>query len=167
MSIASFGTKVFEVSGDKIYTFQDFQCSASLQTEKQDSVGNKPSTYNKGSDLDTIGFKLKLDISYGINPRNEWEDWKTIMESSVSYPFILGGKPIGNNKYLLVGVKPSNFNVDNKGNILSMELDFSFDEYVREGTADTKKTSKKTSKKSSTDKGVQGLSDTEFASLIE
>lgn len=164
MSIAAFGTKVFEVSGEKIYTFQDFQCSASLQTEKQDSVGNKPSTYNKGTDLDSIGFKVKLDVSYGVNPRYEWEEWKSIMESSVPYPFILGGKPIGSNKYLLIGVKPSNFNIDNNGNILSLELDLNFDEYVRDGTADEKKSSKK---KSSSTKEVQGLSDNEFASLIE
>lgn len=165
MAIASFSTKIFEVSGDKIYTFQDLQYSSSLQTEKQDSVGNKPSTYNKGSDLDTMSFKLKLDVSNGINPRNEWEEWKSILDSGVAYQFIMGGKPLGSNNYILVGVKPSDFNIDNVGNFLSLELDLSFEEYVRKGTASTKKSSSKKSTKKSSE--VQGLSDTEFASLIE
>lgn len=164
MSIASFGTKVFEVSSDKMYTFQDFQYSSSMQTEKQDSVGNKPSTYDKGPDLDSMSLKIRLDFSYGINPRNEWEEWQEIMNSATAYPFILGGKPLGSNKFRLVGVKPSNFNIDNVGNILSLDLDLSFDEYVREGAAKDKKSSKK---KSSNKKEVQGLSDTEFASLVE
>ncbi|RII32856.1 hypothetical protein D2A34_21925 [Clostridium chromiireducens] len=167
MSMASFATKVFEVSGDnKIYTFQDFQYSSSLQTDKQDSDGNKPSTYNKGPDLDSFGFKVKLDASYGVNPRSDWEEWKSLMESGVAYPFILGGKPLGSYNYILVGVKPSNFNIDNEGNILSLELDLNFDEYVRAGSADSNKKSsnKKLGKKSSE---VQGLSGTEFASLID
>ncbi len=172
MSVASFGTKVFEVNGDKIYTFEDFQYSSSLKTEKQDSTGSKPSTYKQGPELDSISFKLKLDVSFGINPRSEWEEWKSIMESGSAYPFILGGKPLGSNNFLLVGVKPSNFNIDNNGNILGVELDLSFDEYVREGTEKTSKSSKSkskkdSSKKTSKSKEVQGLSDTEFASLIE
>ena len=102
MAIASYGTKIFEVTGDKIYTFDEFQHSSSLQTEKQDSTGSKPSTYNKGPDLDSMDYKVKLDVSYGVNPRNEWESWLAIKDVAVAYPFILGGRPLGNNKWLLV-----------------------------------------------------------------
>jgi hypothetical protein len=154
--IASFAGKVFQVNSDRTYTFSDFQYSAGLQTEKQDAEGKKPSTYNKGADLDSMNFKIKLDVSLGVNPRREWEEWQSIMNSAVAYPFILGNKPIGNNKWLLVSVNPGNFVIDNNGNILSMELSLQFDEYVRPGSAQASK-----QKMSS-----PGLSESEYEALL-
>jgi hypothetical protein len=163
MEIATFANKYFEVSGDKICTFQDFQYSSSLQTEKQDASGSKPSTYNKGPDLDNMSFKVHLDVAYGVNPRNEWEEWRDLLNSGDAYPFIMGGRPLGDNRFQLVGVTKSNVNTDNCGNYVSLDLELKFDEYVREGSEEASK-KKSTSSK---DKGVQGLSDAEFASLIE
>lgn len=134
MAIATFANKVFEVNTDKTYTFSDIQYSSSLQTEKQDSDGAKPSTYIKGPDLDTLEFKLTFDVQQGISPRREWEDWQSIMNSQRAYQFILGSKPVGSYSWLLTGVTPSSINVDNSGNILSMTLDLKFDEYVRAGS---------------------------------
>lgn len=168
MSIATYASKVFQVSSDKIYTFDDFQYSSALQTEKQDTEGTKPSTYNKGSDLDSLSFKINLDVSYGVNPRTEWEDWKEIMNSSVAYPFILGGKPLGIYNFLVVGVAPSNVKIDNIGNILAMDLEVKFEEYVRAGAKKiTKSTSTKKSGSKSNGKSIEAFSDSEYESLIE
>lgn len=163
MAIAVFANKSFTVNADKIYTFNEFQYSSSLQTEKQDKTGSKPSTYNKGPDLDNISFKIKLDVTYGVNPRQEWEDWKTLMETAVAYPFILGGKPLGSYNWLLVGVNPSNVNINNVGKILSMELELKFDEYARAGSAETSKSNSKKSNGTT----LQGLSNDEIGSLID
>lgn len=135
MAIAAFANKVFEVNTNKLYTFDDIQYSSSLQTEKQDSDGSKPSTYIKGPDLDTLEFKLSFDVLNGINPRREWEDWQGIMSSGKPYKFILGGKPLGKYLWLLTGVTPSDIKIDNSGNVLSLGLDIKLDEYVRAGSA--------------------------------
>lgn len=139
MAIAAFANKVFEVNTNKVYTFDGIQYSSSLQTEKQDSDGSKPSTYIKGPDLDTLEFKLTLDIIQGVNPRSEWEEWQSIMSSQKACQFILGSKPVGKYSWLLTGVTPGNLKLDNVGNILSMELDLKFDEYVRAGSASSNK----------------------------
>ncbi|KPU42153.1 hypothetical protein OXPF_39320 [Oxobacter pfennigii] len=134
MPIASFANKTFQTDTEKIYTFGDYQYNSNFQTEKQDAQGVKPSTYNKGPDLDNMSFKIVLDAELGINPRREWEEWRQIMHQGIPYPFILGNKPLSENKFLLINIGKSNVRIDNYGNILYMELNLQFDEYVRPGS---------------------------------
>jgi len=140
MSIALFKDKVFEVTSDKIYTFNEFQYSSTLETESQDASGKKPSTYNKGPGLSGFGFKIPLSVDYGVNPRKEIEDWEAMKDAAVAYPFILGKKPWGKNKWLLISVDPVGSVIDNDGNILSCDLSLKFQEYVRPGSAQASKT---------------------------
>lgn len=135
MAIAVFGTKIFEITDSKLYTFSGFQYGASLDTEKQDADGKKPSTYNKGPTLSNFGFSIKLSADNGVNPRTEFENWESIMAAGVAYPFVLGKRPIGVNKWLLVDVQASEEVIDAFGNMLSLKIDLKFDEYVRPGTA--------------------------------
>ena len=147
MQLASFGKKFFSISSDKIYTLSDFQYSSSLDTEKQDSSGNKststgkklskynkPSTYVKGSGLNSLSFKIGLSISTGVDPRKELEDWEDIKDAAVAYTFILGKKALGDHKWLLIDIQVGSTIIDGRGNILEAELSLKFDEYVRPGT---------------------------------
>ncbi|EGW39157.1 phage tail protein [Desulfosporosinus sp. OT] len=136
MPIAVFGSKVFEITDSKLYTLGDMQYGTTLDTEKQDAQGKKPSTYNKGPALNTLGITLKLNVSFGVNPRREMEEWERIKDTGVAYPFILGRSPLGlGNKWLLVDLQASNLVIDNGGNVLAADLQLKFDEYVRPGTA--------------------------------
>lgn len=135
MPIAVFGNKVFQVTQDRTYTFDGIQYGSSLNTEKQEASGKKPSTYNKGPGLNSLSIKLFLDVSLGLNPRREIEEWEAIKDAVVAYPFILGSRPLGKNKWLLVDVQATAKVIDNIGNILSAELSLKFDEYVRPGSA--------------------------------
>lgn len=139
MPIAVFGSKVFEITDSKIYTLGNLQYGSSLDTEKQDAKGKKPSTYNKGPALNSLAVSVKLDISLGVNPRRELEEWESIKDSSAAYPFVFGQKPLGNYKWLLVDVQGSNFVIDNNGNMLSADIELKFDEYVRPGSAEASK----------------------------
>jgi len=143
MPIAVFGTKVFEITDSKIYTMDALQYSTTLETEKQDAEGKKPSTYNKGPGLNTLSFTLKLDVTHGVNPRSEMESWEQIKDAAVAYPFILGKSPLGWNKWLLTDIQALNSVIDNLGNILKVELQLKFDEYVRPGSAAASKASSK------------------------
>ncbi|TGE36893.1 hypothetical protein E4K67_17490 [Desulfosporosinus fructosivorans] len=135
MPIAVFGSKVFEITDSKIYTFDGLQYTTTLDTEKQDAEGKKPSTYNKGPGLNGLNFTLKLDATQGVNPRHEMESWEQIKDAGVAYQFILGRSPLGWNKWLLVDVQGSNIVMDNLGNMLKLDLQLKLDEYVRPGSA--------------------------------
>ncbi|MFO7153932.1 MAG: phage tail protein [Caldicoprobacter oshimai] len=157
MPIAVFGPKAFEVTQDKIYTFDGLQYTSSLNTEKQDAAGKKPSTYNKGPALDTFSITIMLDAALGVNPRREIEEWIAIKDAGVAYPFVLGNRPWGSNKWLLVEVQVIAQVIDNAGNILKAEISLKFDEYVRPGSAAAKSTSGGSSKKSSNKTSAPGI----------
>ena len=143
MAIASFRNKIFTVNSNKIYTFSDLQYSSNYETEAQDVEGKKPSTYKKGSGLNTMSFSIKLDASFKVNPRKEMTDWENIKATGTPYPFILGNKSLGLNKWLLLDVSVSDMNIDNTGKILSANLNLKFEEYVRPGSKSSTSSSKK------------------------
>lgn len=146
MAIASFSNKIFSINSNKIYTFSDLQYSTNYETEAQDVEGKKPSTYKKGSGLNAMSFSIKLDASFKVNPRKEITDWENIKASGTPYPFILGNKSLGSNKWLLKDVSVSDMNIDNAGKILSATLNLKFEEYVRPGSKSNSSSSKKAKK---------------------
>jgi len=142
MPIATFGNKVFQVDAKRIYTFNNFSYSATLETEAQEAEGKKPSTYIKGEGLSTLSLTIPLEKMYGIDPRTEWESWESILAQKSPQIFILGGKPLGKNKWLLKSVSPSDVRIDAKGQIQGMNLALEFEEYVRAGSAAAKSSSR-------------------------
>lgn len=137
--IASYGPKTFTVSNKKIDTFQDFQSSSAFDTENQELLGKKPSTVGKGSGLDSMSFVIVLMATLGVNPRKELEQWQELLSAGVAYPFILGKKPFGKNKWLLKGADASDYMIDSEGLILSLKLSLKFEEYVRAGKSESAK----------------------------
>jgi hypothetical protein len=158
MPIAVFASKTFNVSRDKVYTFDGLTLSSSLNVESQDVEGKKPSTYVKGSGLNAMSFNIPVKIELGYNPRAEYDAWEAIKDKAVAYPFILGGKPVGVNKYLLKSVSLNNTLADNKGNILSGTLQLEFEEYVRQGS--------KTNSTSSSSPGVSSGNGIKYTDIL-
>jgi len=135
MAIASFASKVFEVSGDKVSTFDDLQFCSALDTEKQENPGTKPKTYIKGPDLSTLSLKISVSVDKGQVPRSEIESWIALKDAGKPYPFIIAGTPFGAAQWLLKEVQASDFKVDNAGNILESNISLSFEEHVFIGAA--------------------------------
>ncbi len=133
--IATFQNKVFQVSSNSIYTFEGLSWSGSLNTETQDKIGSKPSTYIKGENLMPLEFEIKLRADKNLDVRTEIEDWESIKSKANPSNFILGNKTIGKNKWLLKTVETSDMNIDNNGKILKATIKLSFEEFVRKGSA--------------------------------
>jgi hypothetical protein len=148
MPIAVFGKKVFSVSNKKIHTFSELAWSGELLTEAQEKVGSKPSTYIKGLNLDSLSFSIQLKSIFGMDVRREIESWEEIKLDAEPAIFVLGTKPLGQNKWLLKSTSVSDTIIDNRGRITAAVIKLDFEEYVRNGTSgNSKKTAKKSSKK--------------------
>lgn len=133
MAIASFGNKTFSVSNNRIYTFEEFSRTGTLNIEEQEVEGQKPSTYIKGSALDEISFKVTLFRQKGLDVRSEIDSWMAIKDSKVPYMLILGNKPVTTNKFLLTSVSESEASFDRNGNYLRVVIQLQFKEFVRAG----------------------------------
>ncbi len=153
MVIGKFGTKTFEVSSNKIYTFNDFSLSGELNTSTEEASKKKPATTIKGPGLLKISMEMQLLASAGIDVRSEIDAWTAIRDAGTAYPFILCGKAISLNSFLLTSCSASDCVILKAAGapyITSASLKMDFDEYVPPGT---KSSSKK--KSSNSAKGVK------------
>jgi hypothetical protein len=141
MPIASFQNKVFTVSSTKKYPLTGLIWGGSLETEAQDKLKDKPSTYIKGEMLDNMSFEIPLRADFGIDPRKEIEGWESIKSKAQPSLFILGSKPVGKNKWLLKSVGSSDLEVDGRGRIIKATLKLEFEEFVRAGKTPSKTSS--------------------------
>lgn len=139
MPIATFQKKIFQVSGNRKYPLDGLGWSSSLNTESQEKLKSKPSTYIKGEELSPLSFTIPLRADLGINVRNEIESWESILSNQSPDFFILGTQPIGKNKWLLKSVGVSETEIDGMGFIRKATLKLDFEEYVRAGKAEEKK----------------------------
>jgi hypothetical protein len=146
VSIASFGNKVFRVSSNYIYTFDELNISGELETETQDVAKKKPSTYIKGPGLESMSFSIELDQQFGINVRNEIDSWSNIRDTGIPCYFILGNKPLRGCKWLLKSCEIEDKKIDSKGQITKANIKLSFEEFVRPGAYSQSKVGQKVAK---------------------
>ncbi len=151
MAIATFGSKQFVVSHNKIYTIDGITFSQALNVESQDVEGKKPATYIKGVGLIPLSFSLDLNARF-IDVKAEIDWWNNKMLSKVPEVFTIGGKIISRNKFLLKSVAASEITIGKNGKFIKAKLDLQFEEYASSGkkaNSSSKKTKKKKSSKKS------------------
>ncbi len=173
-TIGSFANKVFKVSSNHLYTFDEFTMSGELKVDEQEVDGSKPSTYIKGPGLDKVSLNILLIKQKNVNVRNEIQDWLKIRDAKTPHHLIIGNKNLSSYKFLLTNVNTSDTEIGPNGEFLKSTVQLQFSEYVRAGkkensssksnssksnagtsksskkTKKTKKNSKSKSKKSST-----------------
>ena len=131
--IGSFGTKTFEVSDKKIYTFSNVSFSESLSFETQERSGDKPSIYVKGLGELTQSFNVRLDARW-VDVEQEIVWWIVKMRTAVPEFLTIGEHTWGTGKALLTSVSVSDLAEAGDGTYLAATLALSFIEYVAAGT---------------------------------
>lgn len=132
--IGSFGNRSFHVSSRNVSTFDNFNQSVAINVENTEVDGNKPTTNIKGRKLGDIGFSVALKDRW-VNVRTEVESWQKLCEDGVPQVLIIGGKPVGSNKWLLTAVELKDTVIDNNGQMQRAVLDLTLQEFVRSGKA--------------------------------
>lgn len=133
--IASFGSKTFEVSTDKIYTPSDISLSESLSYEEQERSGDKPAIYPKALGALSQTLTVKLDARW-VDVEQEFTWWLVKMRTAVPETLMLGSRAWGAGKALLTKVDLSGLVIAGDGSYRSGVLSLSFIEYAAEGTGE-------------------------------
>lgn len=133
ISLGGFGDKLFEVSHDKIYTFTNVTNDLGLNIEEQEVEGDRPSIYIKGITNQSPSIDINLTQSGTIDCDKEFSDWKDILYSQTPHMLFLGNNPVSTNKFLLIGVTPSNQVYHSNGRLIKVTLTLKFKEYPRAG----------------------------------
>ena len=137
MPILMFGPMVFQASSESLAPISEIGYSIALETDQQEADEQKPSTYIKNVELATLAFTVTYCESLNTDPRHEWGRWASVLNEKKPYPLILGGKPLGSDKWLLVGVEASELEYIGD-TLIRAVLTIAMDEYVRPGKKEVK-----------------------------
>lgn len=129
-TLGSFGEVVFEVSSERIRTFDNFTRKSADRWASHEIIGQKPKSEFLGPGLDQITFTMRFDVQHGTNPRTEMENLMIMSRAGQTAELTIGGKGLGVNQWKIVSLDQKWEVIDSQGNLLRSELDVTLEEYV-------------------------------------
>ena len=139
--IGYFGKQIiFETSDKRIMTFSELKMDIASRYAKHDVIMKKPITEFIGPDLDSLSFAVNLNGNFGVKPRVEMEKWAALARDGVAEVFVVGGKPLGADKWVVKSVSQAWDTVFNGGELFSGKIDVSLEEYIADAQIATKST---------------------------
>lgn len=131
--IGSFGGVVFEVSDEKVRTFRDYQIQRSAKYSEHAIHGRKGLLEFTGLSPASASLAIKLDAGLGVNPKNELNNLREILNNHEAVPFILDGEPQGDGLWVLESLNENFEIIDNHGTFISINVSLNLKEYIEVG----------------------------------
>ncbi|AMJ40994.1 phage tail protein [Anaerotignum propionicum] len=128
--IGSYGPIIFIVSDKMALTFSRLSRSAGSEWATHETLRGKKRSEYIGPVLQTISLEITLSAMHGVRPRQTAETLVQMAENGVVYPFVVGGKPVGNNLWKLLSVSDDWKGIYSKGEVSEITVSLSIEEYV-------------------------------------
>lgn len=129
--VGSFGSDViFEVSDQRITTFDQFVRSASTRWTNHEILNQKPVSEFLGPELDTITFTMRFDAQWGVNPKTEMDKLLIMCRAGQVETLIVGGLALGVYKWKITSVRQNWLTTDGQGRPIIGTADVSMEEYA-------------------------------------
>ncbi|MFH5187102.1 phage tail protein [Paenibacillus sp. TAB 01] len=128
--IGAFGDVVFIATAETLRTFEDFSRKSSARWAKHEILLRKPKSQFLGPDLDTISFKMRFDVSYGVKPRDEMEKLLVMNRNGEVADLTIGGKSLGEGLWAITSLEQSWDHIDTNGNVLIATASIELEEYM-------------------------------------
>lgn len=131
MQIGNLGSLiVFAVSSESVLTFKDMTQTVKGRWTTHAHIGNKPKSEFLGPDVRGGNLTIYLSATHGIRPRATIEKIEKAVESGTPFPFVVGGKKIGNNKWVITTMSETWGSIIKDGKLVSANLTLTLQEYV-------------------------------------
>ena len=135
--IGSLGSVVFEVSTEIVRTFRDFQLQRSAKFSEHAIHGGKALLEFTGLAPTSASLNMRLDAGLGVNPKEELNELREMLNKHKAVPFILDGEPQGDGLWvlegLLEGLDENHEIIDNHGMTIVAEVSIKLKEYIEVG----------------------------------
>ena len=128
--IGSFGEVVFEVSDEKVRTFRDYQIQRNAKYSEHTIHGRKGLLEFTGLSPASASLSIKLDAGLGVNPKEELNNLREILNNHEAVPFILDGEPQGDGLWVLESLNENFEIIDNHGTFISINVSLNLKEYI-------------------------------------
>lgn len=130
-AIGNFGSRiVFETSDQRILTFIGMTQKISGRYSAHTVIGQKDRAEFTGPGNRSLSFKILLDASLGVRPRDVMDSIESAVENGEAEYMVIGGRPVGKNKFYISSVSEAYDVVMGKGEIVRASLNLSLEEYV-------------------------------------
>lgn len=128
--VGNFGSRImFETSDKKVLTFSKMTQKISGKYAKHSVIGQKDKPEFNGAGNRSVSFKIMLDVSLGIKPREIIDRIEEAVENGEIEYLVIGGRPVSRNKFYISSVSEAFDVVMSHGEIARAMLDISMEEY--------------------------------------
>ena len=132
MQVGSFDDIIFETSSKRVLTFTEASREVSSRYHAHEIIGGKPLLEYVGPGLDIFNLNIKLNGSFGVNPKNEMNKWIALARAGTASVLVIGDGPIGVDQWVVRTVR-ANMPVFVGDKMHTVDLAITFEEYVSEG----------------------------------
>ncbi|MBQ4469382.1 MAG: phage tail protein [Synergistaceae bacterium] len=134
--VGSFGDIVFEVYDGKFKTFRDLQIQRSAKYAEHSIHGRKGLLEFTGLSPASASLSIKLAAWLGVNPKEELQGLREILETHTPVPLIFDGEPQGDNLWVLESLDEKFEYIDNKGTFWAIDVALKLREYIEVNSED-------------------------------
>lgn len=128
--IGKYGSIMFETNDTRILAISDLSVSAGGRWSSHAVIGKKERKEFLGPETKKVSFRMTLSSEYGIRPRAMLEKLESMIESGYVDYLMIGGKPIGYNRFAITSISEA-WNVLYSGGELSRAtVNITMEEYV-------------------------------------
>lgn len=120
----------FEVSSEKVFTFNNYKRSTSGKWVQHDIIGKRPKLEFLGEDAGEVTFEIKLIASPYIKP---WDVLKKIRKSintGTPHQLVVGGNKVGAGKWVITNCSEEWDAVVLDGKLASAKANITIKEYL-------------------------------------
>lgn len=121
---------VFSVSSDKVLTFNKMTQTVKGRWTNHNVIGKKPKSEFLGADTRSLNLSIKLDVMLGVKPIKVLKTLEHAVEDGSIFPFILGGKKVGSNSWVITQMSETWDCVYSKGELIKASVSLTLQEYV-------------------------------------
>lgn len=121
----------FEVSGNKVLTFDKMQRTVKGRWAQHEVIGGKPVSEYLGPGQQQITLPIFVTAMHGVKPRKTIEELEKAVESGMPLTFVIGGRKVGSNQWIIESASETWGEIIADGRLLSAHLTLTLSEYVQ------------------------------------
>ena len=121
---------IFEVSDDRVLTFDGFSRDISGRWAEHEVLGTKPKAEYLGPGCQTVSLTIHLSATLGVKPRRVLEAVERMVESGSAEYLVIGGKLVGRRPFRITGSSETWEKVYSRGELAKATMTISLGEYA-------------------------------------
>lgn len=120
----------FEVSSDKVLTFDKMKRTVKGRWATHDAIGGKTKSEFLGAGNASITLPIFLSSMHGVRPRVTLEQIADAVERGEYYPLVIGGRSVGRNKWRITSASETWDTIIRDGILVEANVTLNLEEYV-------------------------------------